>query len=162
MLKVSHATLITLSGCIWLAAGCFLLPLGLNLVVSSLLLENAAEPHPVLNFLSPYVGGIDSAALTWIAFALLIGYVKGTKVFKKSVIRSVERIASLPNPANISNLYTPAYLILLAIMISLGILLRYTTQDIRGGVDIIVGSALIHGAMFYFRQAWQARRATNS
>lgn len=162
MLKVSHATLIALSGMVWLAVGCFLLPLGLNFVVEALLKENAALPHPVLNFLSPYVGGLDQAALVWIALMLFIGFLKGRSVFAKSVKRSVNRIFTLPNPVSISKIYTPAYYLLLGSMVLLGVLVRYTTLDIRGGVDIAIGSALINGAMLYFRAAWDARKQASS
>ena len=158
MFKVSHSTLIFLSGFVWLAVGCFLLPLGLNFVVEALLKENANLSHPVLNFLAPYVGGIDSAAIVWIALALFIGFLKGRKVFAKSVNRSVNRILSLPNPASLSKIYTLAYYLLLGSMVLLGVLVRYTTQDIRGGIDIAIGAALINGAVLYFRQAWLARR----
>lgn len=83
MFKVSHATLIFLSGFVWLAVGCFLLPLGLNFVVASLLKENAAQPHPILHFFAPYVGGMDTAAVIWIALALLIGTLKENGCFPK-------------------------------------------------------------------------------
>ncbi len=33
MLKMSHKALIIFSGLIWLAVGCFLLPLGLNFLI---------------------------------------------------------------------------------------------------------------------------------
>jgi hypothetical protein len=162
MFKVSHVTLIALSGIVWLAVGCFLLPLGLNFVVAALLKENALLPHPVLNFLAPYAGGLDQAALVWIAFMLLIGFLKGRRIFAKSVKRSVDRIFTLPNPVSISKIYTPGYYLLLGSMVLLGILVRYTTLDIRGGVDIAIGSALINGAMLYFREAWHARKQVSS
>ena len=95
MFKVNHVTLITLSGLVWLAVGCVLLPLGLNFVVASLLKENVAQPHPVLNFIAPYAGGLDSAALVWIAFMLFVGFLKGRRVFAEGVHRSVKRIFSL-------------------------------------------------------------------
>ncbi len=160
MFKVSHSTLIFLSGFAWLAIGCFLLPLGLNFIVASLLKENAAQPHPILYFLAPYAGGLDAAALVLIACALLIGFLKGRTVFSKSVKRSVSRILTLPNPAPLSKIYTPSYYLLLGSMVLLGVLVRYTPLDVRGAVDVIVGSALINGAMLYFRQAWIVRRAT--
>jgi hypothetical protein len=162
MPKVSHFTLIFLSGFVWLAVGCFLLPLGLNFIVASLLKENAMQPHPVLNFIAPYVGGLDQAAIAWIVFALLIGFIKGRRVFSKSVQRSVKRILALPNPSSLSKIYAPSYYILLGSMVLLGVLVRFTTQDIRGGVDIAIGSALVNGAMLYFRQAWQARQQVSS
>jgi len=157
MLKVRHSSMIFLSGFVWLAVGCFLLPLGLNFIVSALLRENAAQPHPVLDLLAPFAGSLDGAALIWIAFMLLIGYFKGSRVFSKSVNRSVARIQALPNPASITKMYSPAYYILLGSMVLLGVLVRFAPLDVRGGIDVAVGSALIHGAMLYFRKAWQAR-----
>jgi hypothetical protein len=159
MFKVSHATLIFLSGFVWLAVGCFLLPLGLNFIVETLLKENSAQPHPILSFLASYVGGLEPAALIWIAITLLIGFLKGRSVFAKSVNRSVNRILTLPNPAPLSKIYTLSYYILLGSMVLLGVLVRFAPLDIRGGVDVAVGSALINGAVLYFRQAWLARRA---
>lgn len=150
--------MIFLSGFVWLAVGGFLLPLGLNFIIDALLKDNASQPHPVLNLLSPFAGSIEGAALIWIAFALLIGYFKGSRIFSKTVNRSVNRILSLPNPSSIAKIYTPAYLILLAVMVLLGVLVRFAPLDVRGGIDVIVGSALIHGSMLYFRKAWQARR----
>lgn len=158
MFKVSHATMIFLSGFVWLVVGCVLLPLGLNFIVEALLKENSIQPHPILNFLAPFAGSYDAAALIWIAFALFIGFLKGRRVFAKSVNRSVKRILTLPNPASLSKIYTPGYYLLLGSMVLLGFLVRFTPLDVRGGVDIAVGSALINGAMIYFRFAWQARR----
>lgn len=162
MFKVSHSTLIFVSGLVWLIVGCFLLILGLNFIVGSLLQENAALPHPVLNFLAPYVGGFEQAVPVWIAIALFIGFLKGRRVFSKSVQRSVNRILTLPNPTSLSKIYTPAYYLLLGSMVLLGVLVRFTTQDIRGGIDVAIGSALINGAVLYFRQAWIVRRQSSS
>jgi len=162
MFKVSHSTLIFLSGFIWLAIGCFLLPLGLNFVVAALLDENQAQPHPILNFLASYVGSIDSAALVWIVLALFIGFLKGRKVFAKGVKRSVGRILTLPSPISLSKIYPPSYYLLLGSMVVLGILMRYITEDLRGGIDIAVGFALINGAILFFREAWLVSRMTSS
>lgn len=155
MFKVSHTTLIFLSGLVWLAVGCFLLPLGLNFIVQSILKENLATlPHPVLNMLAPLVGGVESAALIWIAIALAIGFFKGRVVFGKTVQRSVNRILSLPNPVHLTKIYTWQYYLLLSSMVLLGVLVRFLPLDVRGGVDVIIGSALINGAVLYFRQAY--------
>jgi len=64
----------------------------------------------------------------------------------------------LPNPVSIAKIYTWQYYVLLSSMVLLGVLVRFLPFDIRGGVDIIIGSALINGATIYFRQAWLARR----
>ncbi len=122
--------------------------------------ENASQPHPILNFLSRYVGNLDSAALIWIAVALFVGFIKGRHVLSKSVNRSVQRILALPNPTNLMKIYTTSYYFLLGSMVLLGMLIRFAPQDVRGGIDIAVGSALINGALLYFRQAWSARQTT--
>lgn len=158
MFKVSHSILIFLSGLLWLIVGCFLLPLGLNFVVSAILKENALISHPILSFIAPYVGGLEQAALVWISIALLLGVLKGRTVFAKSVRRGVDRILSFPNPTQLKNIYSPSYYLLLGAMILIGVLMRYTPVDVRGGVDIAVGSALINGSLLYFRQAWLARK----
>lgn len=161
MFKVNHVTMIVLSGLVWLVVGCFLLPLGLNFIVGSILKENLITVHrPVLDFLAPFAGGVDSAALLWIVFALLVGFFKGRYVFAKTVQRSVTRILALPNPAPLSQIYPLAYYILLGSMILLGVLVRFAPLDVRGGVDVAVGAALINGAMLYFRQAWNTRLKT--
>lgn len=154
MFKVSHSTLIAISGLIWLGIGCFLLPLGLNLVIDSILKENLLVlQRPVLDFFSPYTEGLESAALAWIAFCLFLGFFKARYVFSKTVQKSIERIQTLPNPASITQIYPKKYYILLGSMILIGILVKYLPIDIRGGIDIIIGSALINGAMQYFRNA---------
>lgn len=163
MFKISHVTMIVLSGLVWLAVGCFLLPLGLNFIVDSILRENlTAVRRPVLDFLAPFAGGVDQAAIIWIALTLLIGFFKGRYVFAKTVHRSVKRILAFPNPAPLSKIYPPAYYILLGSMVLLGVLVRFAPLDIRGGVDVAVGAALINGAMLYFREAWSARRQNKS
>jgi hypothetical protein len=157
MFKVSHTTLIVISGLVWLAVGCFLLPLGLNFIAQSMSLETAAEGRPVLNNLAPYVGGLEQAAIALIVIALGIGYLKGTKIFSKTVQSSVDRIRSLPNPAPISQIYTKKYYILLGSMVFLGFLVRFLSNDIRGAVDVVIGSALINGAVLFIRQALTSR-----
>ncbi len=157
MLKLRHSYLLFLSGLLWMVVGCFLLPLGLNFIVEALLKKNADNYYPVLHFLSPYVGGNESAALFWISVSLVLGIIKGRSVFAKSVQRSVVRIQALPNPASITKIYSPMYYLLLGSMFLLGFLFKFAPLDVRGGVDIAIGCALIQGALLYFRQAWAAR-----
>lgn len=158
MLKVSHTTMVVLSGLIWLAIGCLLLPLGLNFIVESILQDNILTlSRPLLDPLSSITGGRDQAALVLIALALWVGFIKGRYVFAKTVQKSVERILTLPNPARLSQLYTKKYYLLLGSMFLIGFLVRFAPLDIRGFIDIIIGSALIHGAMLYFRKAFFIR-----
>jgi hypothetical protein len=153
MYKVGHKTLIVLSGLVWLIVGCVLLPLGLNFLVESILMENRHLKHPLLDTMTLVIGEVETAILLIIGLALFIGYCKSRYVLSKSVKKSVERIAQLPPLVPISRIYTLKYYILLAVMIGLGFIFKFAPFDIRGAVDVIIGSALINGAIQYFRYA---------
>ncbi|MDP1880613.1 MAG: hypothetical protein Q8K60_06710 [Parachlamydiaceae bacterium] len=162
MLKLSHTSLIVISGLIWLIVGCVLLPLGLNFIVDGVLKENFnASTHPILDFFIPIAGGVEQAALLLIACALAIGFMKGRYVFGKSVQRSVTRILTLPNPESILKLYSFPYLMLLGSMFLLGYIVKFLPLDVRGCVDVVIGSALINGAVLFFRQAWAVKERSN-
>lgn len=145
-MHVSHSTLIKLSGTLWLCIGIVLLSLGIFLVVNG-------EIGPLKTSISPVFGGIEVATVAIIAIALLIGYMKGRFVLGKSSRRIVNRIRSFPNPTSLTNLFSPAYLLLMGSMVLLGISIKYfgLPHDIRGFIDIAVGSALINGAVMTFR-----------
>lgn len=162
MIKLSHSTMIALSGAIWLGIGCMLMSLGLNFIVASILNENLLVMNrPILDNIAPMVGGLDQAALMLIALSLVIGFVKGRFVLAKTVGRTVARILSLPNPANLTQIYARSYYLLLGGMFFLGFIARLMPFDVRGLVDVTIGAALINGAMLYFRRAyavWQEER----
>lgn len=162
MFRMTPASLLLLSGSIWLVVGCFLLPLGLNFIVEALLNENRQAFHPVLNFFSPYVGGLDPAALFLTALAVVVGFLKGRYILAKSVQRSVNRLLSLPRPISLSQIYPFSYYLLLGSMFLMGYLVRFAPIDVRGGIDVTIGSALISGAFLYFRQAWIFYRKVSS
>jgi hypothetical protein len=166
MLKVSHSTLVIISGLVWLAVGCFLLPLGLKLLVASAAASILGDtaPYPLLASFSSYVGGAHTAAMLLIALGLIVGQLKGRKVLSKSIHRSVKRIKNFPNPTSITNLYGFGYLILFASMVLLGMSIRYfgVPSDIRGLIDVAIGAALIQGSILYFREAQAIRKASES
>lgn len=162
MMKLSHAALTFISGLVWMAVGLFLLPLGLKLILEPSALQQSSLP--VLNFLKPYAGGLQEAGTIIVAIALFIGFLKGRHVLGKAARKGVERIKSFPNPTSIGNIYSPKYYILLGGMVALGMCIKIfgLPNDIRGFVDIAVGSALINGAMEYFRMALALRKATSA
>lgn len=147
MVKLNHKTLILFSGLIWLGIGTYLLNLGLRLFLASI----EATTTPLLSFLKPYFGGVEYATVALIAFSLGLGYFKGKYVLKKTVNRFLEKIRSLPNPASLTSVFGLPYCLLIILMICFGIAMKYLSSDIRGGVDVAVGSALIQGAIGYFR-----------
>lgn len=155
-MKLSHKKLIVLSGLVWLAIGIYLLQMGLGFLVGGLQASATGEGHlPMVKFLSQYVGGMEIAVLIVVMAALYIGYFKGRYVLGKSAKRGVERIQSFENPAPIKNIYSAKYYIIIGSMVALGISIKYMglSNDVRGMVDVIIGSALVNGAMIYFRMA---------
>jgi hypothetical protein len=155
MFKFHPPLLLMLSGAIWLLGGGFLLPLGLKLILQSSELNAFGEQCPLLQWISSYVGGVQNASILLIALSLYAGYLKGQKVLSKSVQRITSRLLSLPQPISLFKLYSFPYILLIASMISLGAVIRFfdTPIDIRGAIDIVIGCALIQGAMISFRQA---------
>ncbi len=148
-MKIRHGVGIVLSGVIWMGAGFFLMLKGFSLLL-----------HPQLGkeaFLIPKMGSLagslEQASLALVCLGLVIGFIKGRVVLSKTATRVITRILSLPNPLPISSLYPLSYILLLSSMILLGVSLRWVSlpYDVKGVVDVAIGSALINGSAFYFR-----------
>lgn len=139
------------SGVVWLAVGVFLLLFGVKLVVFS---SMEGAPHSAL-FTKLYTmfTSREHSVLILVTGGLLVGFMKGRLVLSKTVRRVVDRICALPDPIRFFDVYSAGYLVLIASMILLGMGLRWlqVPSDIRGTIDIAVGSALMNGAMLYFR-----------
>lgn len=152
MLHFSHRSLILLSGLVWFFIGGWLLYKGLNFLVQALAM---AGGRPWLDGLHPFVGSLDTAVVFVVMFALLIGYFKGTRVLGKAAEKGVRHIAGHADPMPLHKVYRPGYYAILAVMMMLGLLMNWISvpADIRGFVDVAIGSALINGAMVYFRKA---------
>ncbi len=163
MIKLRHETLIVISGLVWLAIGIFLMTLGLNFIVEGTKSANLSD-LPVLGNVSPLIGGVEEAALVLIALSLFIGHMKGRHVLGKSANRGIQRIRSFENPTSLTNIYSMQYYILIAVMIGLGMSMKFLglSPDVRGAVDVAVGAALISGAMIYFRNAYPAKSCAKS
>lgn len=161
MFKANHVSLAIISGVVWLVVGTFLLILGINFLVSSILHDNYVNySHPLIDGVKFISGGIEPAILILAACCLLIGYLKARVIFSKTVRKSIAHIQSLPNPSSIHKIYTFRYLLLLGCMGFLGYIVRFAPLDVRGAIDIAVGAALMNGAFIYFRQALHLKTQT--
>ena len=153
MLRLSHAKLALLSGLVWALIGGLLLNIGLNLLVNSPGLTVESDKYPLIALLTPYLGSLQECAIVLVAAALFIGYFKGRYVLGKSAKRGVERLLTFPNPTSLKNIYSAKYYILIALMCGIGMSIKFLgiPNDVRGFIDVAIGSALINGAMIYFR-----------
>ncbi len=153
-MKLNHFKLIVFSGLVWFGIGIYLLTLGMRFIVG--IAQGAVnDTTSLVAVFSPAAGGREQAALLLIVIGLLIGFIKGRYVFSKTVQRVVQRIVSLPLPVKLSQVYGVGYLALIASMVLLGMGLKWIglPLEIRGVVDVAIGSALMNGALLYFRSA---------
>ncbi len=151
-MNIRHGLAIAISGTLWMAIGILLLLKGFSYLL---------HPSPdITPSLLPYLGKSDQAPLILVSVGLLIGFIKGSLILAKTATRVIKKIESLPNPCSILSVYSPAYLLLLASMVFLGMLFKWLplAYDIKGVIDIAIGSALINGSAFYFRHFADARR----
>jgi hypothetical protein len=91
--------------------------------------------------------------LVLIVAFLVVGRLKAQYILQKTVGRTKERLEKKEEPLSIKDLFTIPYVALIALMMGLGLLMNVCAVplDIRGLVDIAVGSALIHGSFLYFK-----------
>lgn len=150
-MKLSHATWILFTGAVWFAIGSLLLSKGLGFIILAFHFPDTASS--LMASLNAVAGPGYQAALFIIFLGLLIGFFKGKFVLAKTVERVVSHIRSFPSPVALKNAYTPRYFILIALMMCLGMAFKWLPLklDIKGFIDVAIGSALINGAVLYFR-----------
>lgn len=155
MIKTSHSTLYALSGIIWMGVGIMLLNLGLGYIMNGFQSGVFASDgySGLFSWMAAKTGAADYAAIVLIMLSLVVGIAKGRFVMAKAAQKSSYRISKLANPTAITNLYSRSNLILLAVMMSMGMLMKVLAlpYDIRGSIDTAVGCALMQGSLAYFR-----------
>lgn len=151
-MRIGTTTGICISGLLWLGIGCFLTFKGIAFLGLAIV---SSKQEPLLDFLLQYNSTREKAGLVLIFGALVIGLFKGRVVLAKTVARQVKRLMNIPYPLSIKDLFPFSYLALILGMMSLGMALKFLpiAQDVRGTIDLAVGSALINGAFLYFKQA---------
>jgi hypothetical protein len=152
-MKMKHKNLIILSGLLWTAIGFFLLYIGLGFIAKAASTALFQNGNPLLSFLSNYFEGPETSAVFLIVIALSLGTLKSRMVFAKVINKMIVKIRSFPDPVNFTQVYGLKYLFLMGIMMSFGFAMKYfeVSNDIRGVVDVAVGSALLNGGISYFR-----------
>ncbi len=141
---ITHRFCIRLTGFVWFAIGTWLFFKGLKYVS-----YGAFEPSGISSFFATSERG----AAILISAGLLVGFLKGQFVLRKTVTRVAGRIAALPMPLSIGKIYAPSYWILIGSMMLLGMSMNFLpiALDLRGAIDVAIGSALISGAILYFK-----------
>lgn len=150
-MRLGYIPAIMLAGLIWLIVGSLLTVKGIFLAAS---LVN--EPYPAfISYINSVCKNIENSILYLVLGALTIGFLKARFVFAKTVKKFVARILLTPSPLKLKNVFSVKYLILIGSMMLLGMLMKVLpiAKDVRTFIDLTVGTALINGALQYFRQA---------
>ncbi len=145
---MKHRGWIVLSGFVWLTGGISLLYKGLRFISYGVIREDSLASR-----FADVFGSASQAGTVILAMGLLLGFLKGRFVFSKTVSRVVQRILSLSLPIRFIDVYPRSYWILIGGMIGLGFLIKFLPipVDLRGLIDVAIGSALVNGSMLYFR-----------
>ncbi len=153
-MRLNHMPLIVFSGIVWLLVGFSLLIKGLNFLVLSAQFPVSGS-FSLIEKVSPLAGGREQGSLVLIVLGLMIGFFKGRYVLSKTVGRVVSRIRSQAAPLKLSKVYSPGYIAVLLLMGLMGMAMKWLNvpQEVRGLIDVAIGSALINGALLYFRMA---------
>ena len=140
-----------ISGIKWLGIGVMLLVKGLRLITGAAVL---AVDAPLIKYFQSFAGTRQQGALIVVCLGLFIGFIKGRTVLAKTVQRIAARINAHTDHLTLKEAYDRRYWIVIGLMMALGMMFRIipVPVDIHGGIDAAIGSALINGAMLYFRQ----------
>jgi len=147
-------SLIRIAGLVWLVVGTGLISMGFRFF--SVVLHDPSLVHikKGFSFLRLMTSYPYQTVVMWLMIsAFLIGYLKGRTVLKKSALRQIQRIEAITTQAKIYHLYSPGFFILVLFMIGLGISMRFLpiTLEVRAFIDVAIGTALLQGALHYFR-----------
>ena len=149
-------TLAHLAGGIWLGVGSGLMMLGMHFLKDVLRAPMSVYDRHIFSFISCFSSTPPTTVVIWIlALALAVGYMKGRWVLSRSVSRQIDRLQGLVTPPTLRHVYSKGYYFLMASMIGLGVCMRFLpiALDVRGAIDVAIGTALIQGARHYFRRA---------
>ncbi len=152
-------SLIALAGFIWFSIGLALLGKGLHLLLS-LSFVSGKKTGPLLNALMyAFTGALVPSLLFIVVLGLLLGMIKGRWALARSARRTIARIAPMQGHIKLTKLYRIHDYLLVIGMIGLGRLMHWMQlpSDLHGLLDVTIGSALVNGAMIYFRYAIKMR-----
>lgn len=147
---MSHKNWIVVSGLCWFAIGASLLYKGLGFIAATTFLPDSFCMRWQGVFGSPQQAGI-----VLIGVGMGVGLMKGLFVLSKTVQRVTGRIRGLTLPIRVLQVYAKSYWLVIGAMVGLGLSLRFFSipLDVRGFVDVAIGSALFVGSLLYFREA---------
>ncbi|MDX8431546.1 MAG: hypothetical protein SNF33_07095 [Candidatus Algichlamydia australiensis] len=149
-MKVSKKSAIKICFATWFLTGTLLLWKGLRFLSVEVKFLGAKQ-LPLLRFAARYSRDLEQAILLLIATALIVGFIKGRIALRGVVNRTIAR---MNDKVQLQSVFAPRELILIGFMIALGVSMRFLPIpiDVRGFVDVAIGSGLMNGAMLFLRK----------
>ena len=129
---------IVITGVGWLAIGCMLMTKGIKYLAIAKMSAVSSDLCMILTFLG-----------------LILGYLKGKFIFSKTVDRLISRIYTIKGSITLLNVYPVSYWLIMVGMSFMGVFIKALPLNIEflGMIDLAIGSALVNGAMLYFRKS---------
>lgn len=142
-MKLTYSKAISICGFLWFFIGYKIIMKGIVFFNELYAMQKFTE-----NQLSFFIG-----------CSLFLGFIKGKFILTKSADRTIRHIVSFEEPLKIRNIIPKTFLVVMVFMMSLGMLLKYSHIPYlyRGIIDFTVGSALIIGAMHFFKKAYMIK-----
>ncbi len=140
MISVSKRTLNIIAASVWVIGAVILLTKSIILIQKA----EAIKPDKIWIFIP-------------VLLALIFGGIKAKFVISKSCKRNLKRIAALKDP-KLHQFYSPAFFLILILMISAGIVLSKFANDnfalliSAATLDLSIAIALFGGVYIYWRQ----------
>ena len=154
---LTHKRAVVISGLIWIIMGLFLFYKGMSSMLAALkgLFSQSYEGFSLILWISSFVGDFRKGIVSLFFLCFFVGFIKGRFILRKTVRRVTRRILNQSTPLSFRTLYSRGYYFLIGGMalMGMGFKLLPIPLDVIGTVDLMIGSALINGAMLYFREA---------
>lgn len=153
------SSLIAIAGGVWFMIGLLLLTKGLYLLFLTASQSGQIKTPLLSLFLYAFTGAIVPSLALLIVTGLLFGWIKARFGLIRSVRRTIHRLYPIEGTIKLSKLYRLHDYLLIVGMIALGRLMHWIKLpgDLHGFIDIAIGSALVNGAMIYFRFALKVK-----
>jgi hypothetical protein len=152
---MSKSTLMRIAGMVWFVVGLGLMTLGIKFLLAVMNTPSLALASPHFSFVKNFPHKEVQQVIFWILLvSLLVGYFKGRVALKRSADRQVQRIALLKE-VGLKDMYSKGYYLLMLGMMGMGLIMKVLpiTLEVRGAVDVAIGSALIQGSVHFFKAA---------
>ncbi len=158
-MRFHPSILVSIQGAVWLGVGVFLVCKGVLLITILLTYPEFGSSLFVKG--ASHLGGTGNGVVLLICLGLFIGWLKARFVLIRVIRKNVTRLLQMPSPIPLKKIYEGRYYLILALMISLGILPRTLglKNDIHGFIALTIGAALLNGSFLYFRFSLEVKKS---